>query len=54
MLRDVDESFSRHRSSVTGIPETFVLDRHGTIAAYRRAPVDPVRLRAAVRKAERA
>ena len=53
VLRDVDEAFSR-RLKVAGIPETFVLDRRGTIAASRRAPVDRAWLRAAIRKAERA
>ncbi len=53
VLRDVDEAFSRHLK-VTGIPETFVLDRRGTIVAFQRAPVDRAWLRAAVRKAQRA
>jgi cytochrome c biogenesis protein CcmG/thiol:disulfide interchange protein DsbE len=53
VLRDVDEAFAHHLK-VTGIPETFVLDRRGTIAASRRAPVDERWLRTAVAKAERA
>lgn len=50
VLRAVDESFTSPLG-VKGVPETFVLDRQGRIAAVRRGPVDERFLRAAIAKA---
>jgi cytochrome c biogenesis protein CcmG/thiol:disulfide interchange protein DsbE len=46
-LRDVDEEAMRDYD-VPGLPETFVIDRQGRIAAIKRAPVDDRFLREAV------
>jgi cytochrome c biogenesis protein CcmG, thiol:disulfide interchange protein DsbE len=50
LVRDVDERFA-HGLGVAGIPETFVLDKRGRVAAYKRSAVDAAWIRAAVRKA---
>ena len=39
VLRDVDGNFVRSFGT-TGVPETFVIDRHGRIAAVRRYQLD--------------
>jgi cytochrome c biogenesis protein CcmG, thiol:disulfide interchange protein DsbE len=39
MLRDGD-GHTQHRFGITGYPETFVIDRHGRVAAVRRGVVD--------------
>jgi cytochrome c biogenesis protein CcmG/thiol:disulfide interchange protein DsbE len=46
-LRDVDEEAMRDYD-VPGLPETFVVDREGRIAALKRAPVDERFMREAV------
>ena len=46
-LRDVDEEAMRDYD-VPGLPETFVIDRQGRIAALKRAPVDEQFMREAV------
>jgi cytochrome c biogenesis protein CcmG, thiol:disulfide interchange protein DsbE len=51
ILRDVSGDFAQ-RLGVRGVPETFVLDRHGRVAAVRRYPIDAAWLRAAVRRAQ--
>jgi cytochrome c biogenesis protein CcmG/thiol:disulfide interchange protein DsbE len=39
VIRDVDDNFVRSFGT-TGVPETFVIDRHGRIAAVRRYQLD--------------
>lgn len=50
VLRDVDQTIGQDLA-VKGVPETFVLDRRGRIAALRRGPVDRAFVDAAVRRA---
>jgi cytochrome c biogenesis protein CcmG/thiol:disulfide interchange protein DsbE len=50
VLRDVDQTVGKDLS-VKGVPETFVLDRQGRIAALRRGPVTRAFVDDAVRKA---
>ncbi|MGH2803218.1 MAG: TlpA family protein disulfide reductase, partial [Thermoleophilaceae bacterium] len=39
MLRD-GEGSTREAFAILGLPETFVIDRQGRVAAVRRGPVD--------------
>jgi cytochrome c biogenesis protein CcmG/thiol:disulfide interchange protein DsbE len=39
VIRDVDDNFVRSFGT-SGVPETFVIDRHGRIAAVRRYQLD--------------
>jgi cytochrome c biogenesis protein CcmG, thiol:disulfide interchange protein DsbE len=50
VLRDVDQDVGKDLA-VKGVPETFVLDRQGRIAALRRGPVTRAFVDDAVRKA---
>lgn len=50
VIRDVDGSFAS-KLGVTGVPETFVLDRRGRIVAVSRGTVDETFLQHAVSKA---